>query len=123
MKNEQIVNVLITHVDGLVDDIDLTKRLLTQFEDGPERSELAFLFRLARALQIVLRPLAAPADIAMFVIDNDAYDGIGVTQWVEKVEKRHVAWAIGGAVSVIVGTAGVILWRRNRSGGNVQTAV
>ena len=122
MKNEQIVNLLAAHADALIDDQDATMCLLAEVDAGPERSDLEFLFRLARALQTVLRPLTAPAEVAMLMID-DAREEAGAVRWVEKVEKRHLFWALGGAASVIAGTAGVMFWLRNRSDGNVQTAV
>ncbi len=115
-----IETILATHVDGLLHGNDSTQRLLIEHEEIG--TELRLLFRLAKALHKVLRPLAAPPEIATLIYE-DIREEAGTVHWAEQIEKRQLFWVIGALASVIAGLAGVIVWLLNRSGGNVPTAV
>ena len=116
MNDEQVQNLLATHADALISGEDQADTLLV-YANG-NRVELEFLFQIAAALQKALRPLAAPADIAMLMVD-DVRDKGGTVKLAERIEKQRLFWLIGGVASVIAGAAGLIFWLRSRGNGGV----
>lgn len=114
---DNIQDILSQHAEGLIDDRDLTQKLLAQYKtDYPK---LPVLFQIALRLKDILVPQLAPADfVELLRNDLRAFDEMPDYEMVGEPinDRKWIVWGgIAGAASAVAGVVGIILWLRSRA--------
>ena len=115
MKRRQVADILMSHADGLVADVDNTESILRAYPDANQ--ELGPLLRLARTVKGALVPIS-PEPSFVYTLQAQLAKAEIEPEPV-KVQTGRILGIAGAAVGSLLSVAGVILWirqaRLNRS--------
>jgi len=121
MENEQLIQLLDIHAEGLQEDNDLAIYLIQDWLEDESYLETMALFRLAKGLRNALRPLSAPAQVTAVVYSE--LNGELETRPLVAIDSHNRWFWFGTIASLLAGLAGLLYWLYGRDNPNMSTDI